>query len=115
MIIIVGDAATLSATSVGGNDFQIGGTGTDYFYGDAEVMEIGSKGGNDKLNAAVGGKNGGADQLYGDADPDYKFGSGGADLFIVGGNRDARIMDYSAKEGDKVSGDLQKIIRTQQH
>ena len=73
-------------------------------------METESFGGNDKLNAAVGGKNGGADQLYGDAYVDSmnevnnKLGTGGADQFIVGGNRDAIIHDYNPDEGDKISG-----------
>jgi hypothetical protein len=105
---IVGDASTLTSTSVGGDDSQIGGTGTDIMFGDAVVMEIGSFGGNDKLNAAIGGKNGGEDQLYGDADLDYKDGTGGADHFIVGGNTNAKIWDYNPEEGDKISGALKK-------
>jgi hypothetical protein len=101
----------MSEGAKGGNDRLISGFGSDTMYGDAYYLDSTSTGGNDILNAAVGGKNGGEDTLYGDASSTliedgtpYTRGTGGADLFIVGGNTGAEIHDYSAAEGDRVAG-----------
>ena len=53
--------------SKGGDDSLISGLGSDTMYGDAFYLDASATGGNDILNAAKGGKNGGADVLYGDA------------------------------------------------
>ena len=79
-------------------------------YGDAYYLHSTATVGNDILNAAIGGKNGGQDILYGD---DFtQTSNGGADLFIVGGNTGAQIMDYSAAEGDRIAGKIAKDYRT---
>jgi hypothetical protein len=78
-----------------------GGFGIDTMYGDAQSMIASARGGNDILNAAIGGINGGADILWGDA---TNTDEGGADLFIVGGNTAAQIKDYNEADGDRVAG-----------
>ena len=66
-------------------------------YGDAEYMYTNTptQGGNDILNAAMGGTNGGNDILYGNT---------GSDIFITGSNTNADIRDYNQDEGDKIAG-----------
>ena len=40
---------------------------------------------------------------------------GGADHFIVGGNTNAKIMDYNPEEGDKISGKLKKVYNSNEN
>lgn len=71
-------------------------TGEDTMYCDALFMYGDSQGGDDTLDASLGGpKNGGADLLT---------GNDGADLFITKGNIQATITDYNEAEGDKIIG-----------
>ena len=101
---LYGDAFQMSGGSKGGDDRLTSGFGSDTMYGDAAFVDSSSTGGDDTLNAAKGGPvKGGQDVLYGDA-PNTAEGNGGADHFIVGGNKDATVKDYNEADGDKISG-----------
>jgi Ca2+-binding RTX toxin-like protein len=129
-----GDAWYMS-DSTGGNDILIGGTGTNYMFGDAEIMEDKSKGGNDILFAGTGNN-----YMYGDSNPDPEFtsadsiggndrlittragegstfeltGGGGHDVFVTGKITDPSVMtitDYTPGE-DTIAGALNKDYRT---
>jgi hypothetical protein len=100
----LGDAYTMRDTTVGGDDFIIGGTGStdNYLSGDATEMIGHSTGGDDVVQAHGGGTN----QLYGDAQGVYV-----ADGDVVtGGNDMLMASDDGATNQDSLFGDAGSVL-----
>ncbi|WP_281683701.1 matrixin family metalloprotease [Thalassobaculum salexigens] len=112
---ITGLAATVQA---GGDGVQevVGNAGADILYGNQAGDTLLGRNGDDTLyggqddDTLIAGN--GDDQLFGNLGndlvsgglgDDLMVGGGGADLFIVGSGQDT-ISDFSAAEGDRLSG-----------
>lgn len=114
---IDGRAATVQ---MGGDGAQevVGNAGSDILYGNGGMDRLSGRGGDDTLyggqqdDTLIAGDgddrlfgNLGNDVLSGGAGDDVFEGGGGADLFIVGPGQDT-ITDFSAAEGDRLSGTM---------
>lgn len=98
-----------------GDDTIIGGEGNDNLFGSLDNDYISGENGDDLLVGSFGNDllsgGGGNDELFGNQGNDVLSGGDSADFFDCGEDIDI-VLDFNAKQGDKVSETCERVMKS---